>query len=158
MEDPEGFARALAAGKVRTRSDQLFAPSGMDDDDDDDDDEGEKVESRKVEARDSVKRESEGDHMSDGFNEKPWPTIPTPQSVVRCPPINWTQYAVIGDSLDKLHADQQARPTDGLPAKPGPDGNLIFNEGPRRLSEAVVAAPYTPGKDRIEKPKKSGKR
>ncbi|KAH8820369.1 hypothetical protein F5884DRAFT_849632 [Xylogone sp. PMI_703] len=155
MEDPEGFARALAAGKVKTRSDPLFSPSAMDEDDEDDEeDAGGAYNNGNGGSR------IPGSSMPATLEESTtaWPVIPTPQNIVRCPPINWTQYAIIGDSLDKLHADQQAKPTDGVPAKPGPDGTLVFGEGPRRLSEAVLAAPYTPGKDRIEKPKKAGKR
>ncbi|RFU30046.1 hypothetical protein B7463_g6281, partial [Scytalidium lignicola] len=154
MEDPEGFAKALAAGKVKIRSDPLFAPSGMDEEEDEDGEDGEAYSNGNEDARIPGTSTARTEDTAAA-----WPVIPTPQNVVRCPPINWTQYAVVGDSLDKLHADQQARPTDGVPAKPGPDGSLlVFGEGPRRLSEVVVAAPYTPGKDRIEKSKKGGKR
>ncbi|KAL2262855.1 hypothetical protein VTK26DRAFT_9242 [Humicola hyalothermophila] len=51
-----------------------------------------------------------------------WRTLPKPQTVVRCPPINWAQYGVVGESLDKLHAEQLAAPTPGTPAVLGPGG------------------------------------
>jgi hypothetical protein len=90
-----------------------------------------------------------------GGNKK-WPTLPKPQDIVRCPPINWTQYAVVGDSLDKLHNDQVARPNEGMPRKLGPNGELVFQgDGVKRATDFGVAAPYNPLTDRLDKkPKK----
>lgn len=98
-----------------------------------------------------------------------WRKLPKPQNVVRCPPINWAQYGVVGGSLDKLHAEQVAAPTPGAPVALGPGGTYEFKAGshqaaasaageqqPRRL--VGIAAPYTPGKDRLEKKGKGGKR
>lgn len=141
-EDPEGFARAVAMGKVKGKGDALFAPS-QDDEDKDKDEDGE------------IEQEKEDK------DRKAWPKLPTLQNVVRCPPINWNQYAVVGESLDKLHADQQARPTEGMPQKLGPDGQLSYGgDGPRRNADLGVAAPYQVGRDKIEKmsTRKGGKR
>jgi hypothetical protein len=88
------------------------------------------------------------------LSNAPWPHLPKPQSVVRTPPINWAQYGIVGESLDKLHADQVARPIEGLPARIGSDGQATPVEGGRRHEGLGVAAPYTPGRDKIEKPKK----
>ncbi|KXX83059.1 hypothetical protein MMYC01_200516 [Madurella mycetomatis] len=97
-----------------------------------------------------------------------WRKLPKPQNVVRCPPINWAQYGVVGESLDKLHAEQVAAPTPGAPVALGPGGTYEFKAGsdqaaaaageqqPRRL--VGIAAPYTPGKDKLEKKGKGGKR
>lgn len=94
-----------------------------------------------------------------------WRTLPKPQNVVRCPPINWSQYGVVGESLDKLHAEQQRAPTQGAPAtlKPGPGGLTYEFKGEgnstgeqKRL--VGVAAPYAPGKDKLEKKPRGGKR
>ncbi|KAK3396488.1 hypothetical protein B0T20DRAFT_417936 [Sordaria brevicollis] len=52
-----------------------------------------------------------------------WRTLPKPQTVVRCPPINWAQYAVVGESLDKLHREQLTAPTLGQPAVFGGGGS-----------------------------------
>ncbi|KAK3949766.1 hypothetical protein QBC32DRAFT_348340 [Pseudoneurospora amorphoporcata] len=57
---------------------------------------------------------------------KTWRTLPKPQTVVRCPPINWAQYAVVGESLDKLHREQLAAPTLGVPAVVSPGGMYEF--------------------------------
>ncbi|KAI8965991.1 hypothetical protein F5Y11DRAFT_311045 [Daldinia sp. FL1419] len=90
---------------------------------------------------------------------RPWARLPKPQNVVRCPPINWAQYAVVGDSLDKLHAEQLSRPAQGVPATLGPDGRYEFKGEPGRQDKYVgVAAPYAPGKDRVERKTKGPKR
>ncbi|KAI1383188.1 uncharacterized protein F4822DRAFT_419580 [Hypoxylon trugodes] len=82
---------------------------------------------------------------------RPWTRLPKPQNIVRCPPINWSQYAVVGDSLDKLHAEQLARPSQGTPAVLGADGRYEFKAGAGKQEKLVgIAAPYNPGKDRID--------
>ncbi|PFH60500.1 hypothetical protein XA68_10849 [Ophiocordyceps unilateralis] len=90
-------------------------------------------------------------------NAKPWTVLPQPQDVVRCPPINWSQYAVVGDSLDKLHADEVSRPSQGTPATVSPDGSYQFRGESTRETYHGVAAPFAPGKDRIDRKPKSKK-
>lgn len=136
VADPETFAHALASGEVKTRSDPLFAPQREEDE--------------------------EGDEEMQGAEDaKGWETIPRAQKVVRCPPINWSQYAVVGESLDKLHKDQQARPTEGTPQILQPDGSLTMgSDGLRRREDLGVAAQYQPGRDKIDRmgTRKGGKR
>ncbi|KAK4237856.1 hypothetical protein C8A03DRAFT_34155 [Achaetomium macrosporum] len=103
----------------------------------------------------------------------PWRILPKPQNIVRCPPINWAQYGVVGESLDKLHAEQLAAPTPGAPMVLGPGGTYEFKAGgsgggdpaapaggggeqPRRL--LGIAAPYNPLRDKLEKKGKAGRR
>ncbi|KAH9902247.1 hypothetical protein F4778DRAFT_116219 [Xylariomycetidae sp. FL2044] len=88
-----------------------------------------------------------------GDNPRPWATLPKPQNIVRCPPINWSQYAVVGESLDKLHNEQVLRPAQGQPAVVGADGRFEFKgDGVGRQERYTgVAAPYAPGKDRLDK-------
>ncbi|KAH6854470.1 hypothetical protein B0I37DRAFT_31594 [Chaetomium sp. MPI-CAGE-AT-0009] len=97
----------------------------------------------------------------------PWQKLPKPQTVVRCPPVNWAQYGVVGESLDKLHAEQVAAPTPGAPMVLGQGGAYEFKAGgsdqsggggepSRRL--VGVAAPYSPMRDRLEKKGRGGKR
>ncbi|KAK1246857.1 hypothetical protein MKX08_000659 [Trichoderma sp. CBMAI-0020] len=84
--------------------------------------------------------------------------IPKAQDVVRCPPINWSQYAVVGESLDKLHAEQVAKPTQGTPATVGAGGVYQFKGGDGKQEEYPgVAAPYAPLKDKIERRTKTKK-
>jgi hypothetical protein len=146
VADPEAFARALASGEVASKPDPLVAPP-LEDSGDEEGEEGDEGISELDEDRKG--------------KEKNWGKLPTAQNIVRCPPINWTQYAVVGDSLDKLHKDQQARPTEGTPQILQPDGSLAYgSEGQRRREDLGVAAPYQPGKDKIDRmgTRKGGKR
>ncbi|EOD47642.1 hypothetical protein UCRNP2_5604 [Neofusicoccum parvum UCRNP2] len=62
--------------------------------------------------------------------------VPEPQNIFRCPPINWAKYHVVGESLDKLHAEQQKRPSSGA-------------HGQARAPVHVMAAPYSPFADHL---------
>ncbi|KLU84187.1 hypothetical protein MAPG_03232, partial [Magnaporthiopsis poae ATCC 64411] len=98
--------------------------------------------------------------------QPPWRELPQRQNVVRCPPINWAQYAVVGESLEKLHNEQLTRPDLGTPRVVGPGGVYEFKgdqrqqQGgpppPQQAQKLVgVASPYMPGRDRLDKkPKK----
>ncbi|EPE05451.1 hypothetical protein F503_02190 [Ophiostoma piceae UAMH 11346] len=50
------------------------------------------------------------------FNVVDLNSLPKPQNVVRMPHINWNKYAVVGEGLEKLHAEQIRRPPVGQPA------------------------------------------
>lgn len=90
----------------------------------------------------------------------PWTSIPKPQNVVRCPPINWSQYAVVGESLDKLHDEQVRYPAQGTPAVLTPEGRFEFKGGDggvgvgKQERYVGVAAPFAPGKDKIDRKSK----
>lgn len=144
VDDPQGFAAALRDRTINTKPDSLFTPR-MDEED----------------SEDEVKSESQGMNRTQTGPGRSWPSIPTPQTIVRCPPINWAQYAVVGESLDKLHAEQQERPITGFPQRIGRDGFLVHYEGSdRRAEPAVIASPYAPGKDKLDRlaTRKGGKR
>ncbi|KAK6227059.1 hypothetical protein QIS74_00614 [Colletotrichum tabaci] len=149
VENPTAFLADLGAGKVHAQGDRLFPES---DSDSDDGAEGKKAgqEAGEGSARQGKAR----------AQPQPWETLPKPQNVVRCPPINWSQYAVVGESLDKIHADQMARPSQGAPATLGPNGSYEFkgDSGGNQRPFIGVAAPYNPGKDKIDKKAKGGKR
>ncbi|KAF4121377.1 Conserved hypothetical, protein [Geosmithia morbida] len=38
------------------------------------------------------------------------------QAIASCPQINWEQYAVVGEPLDRLHAEQVSRPPETAPS------------------------------------------
>lgn len=86
-----------------------------------------------------------------------WPKLPERISVARCPPINWSQYAVNGQALDALHSEQAVRPTQGAPATFS-DGVYNYNTGSVRQEEYLgPAMPYDPQRDKLGKKGKSKK-
>lgn len=131
-KDPEHFVSEMLAGKLghRTQPDDPLAPtlesdhSSAEDDDDDDEDDDE-----------------DDNHMqttSDGTPDK-LPKFPTRQNIVRCPPVNWAKYHVLGESLDKLHDEQRRRPTLGEPSM-----------GDWAGRDHMIAAPYSPWQDPLQ--------
>lgn len=124
--DPEGFARELAAGRLRAEDRGAIIQFSDDADDDE------------METEDDGKegtKQSEGDQSpASRFGR-----IPPPQNVVRMPPINWAKYQVVGEPLDRMHEEQLRRPYSGEPRRePAP--------------EHVLASPYRPLVDRLETP------
>lgn len=134
VADPTAFIEDLAAGKVQTQgaAGRTSAIPAADEDEDDDEDEDEEDESKKTHPR-------------------PWASLPAPQNVVRTPPVNWSQYAIVGDSLDKLHNEQVSRPAQGSPAVYRPDGTYEFRGDGKQEKYPGVAAPYNPVKDKLDK-------
>jgi hypothetical protein len=166
VRDPEAFSHALEKGEIRTRKDPLYNP-GEYEDEDEEEGEGD------VEMS-GVSKNGNGTGKKGGRKEKEkagkwakvekekekWEALPTPQNVVRCPPVNWSQYAIVGDSLEKLHKDQVERPSEGVPQRVGSDGQLVAGGEGQRRQDLGVAAPYQPGRDKIEKmsTRKGGKK
>ena len=73
--------------------------------------------------------------------------IPGSQNVVRMPPINWAQYHIVGESLNKLHEEQRRRPVGGEVVG---EEELRPREGGReRGEEHVIARPYDPFVDKL---------
>lgn len=141
VAEPAAFIEDLAAGRVHSqgagpRPD--VKPAAADEDDDDDDDEEE--DRGKLQAQ-----------------PRPWESLPVPQNVIRTPPINWSQYAVVGDSLDKLHNEQVSRPSQGTPAVYRSNGTYEFRGEGKQETYQGVAVPYNPIKDKLDKRPK-GKR
>jgi hypothetical protein len=67
-------------------------------------------------------------------------TLPTPQNIVRCPPIEWSKYHVAGEALDTMHDVQQQYP--------GVTEEALARDLQPQPHE--IAAPYRPFVDRIE--------
>jgi hypothetical protein len=119
-KNPEAFLDALKAGELTK------APSkAVVDYDDDENDSGGGV------LDENLADSEKSDYAFGKF--------PNPQNVVRCPPINWAKYHVVGDSLDKLHEEQRQRPATGSPRR----------DEYGRPPEHVVAAPYRPFVDKL---------
>ncbi|KAJ5937526.1 hypothetical protein N7454_003868 [Penicillium verhagenii] len=102
--DPEGFARELAAGRLRTEDRgaiiQFSDDNEMDEEEDD----------------------HENQNQSHGDSPSAFARIPQPQNIVRMPPINWAKYQVTGEPLDRMHEEQLRRPDPGEPRRePAPE-------------------------------------
>jgi hypothetical protein len=48
--------------------------------------------------------------------------IPKPQDIYRCPPVEWSQYRILGAPLDALHDAQRRRPSPSRPTGTAPQG------------------------------------
>ncbi|KAI3397620.1 hypothetical protein diail_10593 [Diaporthe ilicicola] len=180
VRKPAEFVQDLASGKVG-QGPQGPAPNsrGGDDDEDEDedeDDDDDKDSDSEMEDRDGgepsgsglgpspMKASGKGKAAAAAPQPRPqqpqpsWTNLPTPQDVVRMPAINWSKYAVVGESLDKLHNEQLSRPTLGMPAAVGADGKAYEFKGepnPDDGKKSVgIAAPYDPLHDKIKKPRK----
>ncbi|KAK6843273.1 hypothetical protein PG987_004133 [Apiospora arundinis] len=148
LEDPEAFIADLGSSKVRMAGDPAgsgrpgSSSSSSSDSEDGDGDTRIKDENERTASK----------HES----KKAWSTLPAAQNVYRCPPINWSQYAVTGESLDKLHNEQVARPSQGTPATVTPDGRYDFKGAGKQEEVVGVVAPYNPLRDKIERKKPKG--
>ncbi|KAI6372284.1 hypothetical protein MCOR25_003799 [Pyricularia grisea] len=166
LREPLAFVDDLRAGRVATAPEaptlfDPFAPLG--EDDDDSDSSSDEDAAAAADASATKGKQPAGTASSKPANQRgkdpspPWRNLPKPQNVVRCPPINWSQYAVVGESLDRLHNEQVARPNPGAPAVVGPSGVYEFKGGSSSQAGAPgprfvgVAAPYDPQRDKIEK-------
>ena len=119
VENPERFKDDMHSGRLAYESkpqDALKAAFEAGDDSEDDDD--------------------SAPPAMPGSSSKVPDRIPVAQDVVRAPPINWEKYHIVGEPLDRMHEEQQKRPTPGQP----------WSEA----REAVVAAPYDPLKDKSQ--------
>lgn len=119
--EPEAFINALKAGKLNKTTSQAVI-----------DIDGDETDSDEAKRRGKVVDLDNPDYEFGQF--------PNPQNVVRCPPINWAKYHVVGESLDKLHEEQRQRPEPGNPRR----------DEYGRPPEHVVAAPYRPFVDKLE--------
>lgn len=139
VADPQGFARSLERGELSSegrgqvyelRVPDIYAGGYDGEEEDEDETMGEDG--------------GEGQRLrGDGEAKGKFEPLPEAQDVVRCPPVNWDKYQVVGAALDRLHEEQRARPADG-------------NGGGGGLDHAVVA-PYRPFIDGIEQVSSIGK-
>jgi hypothetical protein len=178
LEQPEAFVADLVAGKVNVAQlnagGSLGGGLGAGGDDDDDEEDSSDGDDGADGARDDNDSTMNGTNNVPPPSRKPkqpprpaWQSLPGPQTIVRTPAINWAQYGVLGESLDRLHADQVARPSVGAPATIAPSstgpaefrfdftaggggGSGGAGGGPDARMEFVgVAAPYAPLRDKI---------
>lgn len=150
VANPEAFARDVVSGKIKARGMQGIlgsvgeAQGGVD---------GVDLRHKGEVVEAPVDDVGHGEEMDDSSDEGDKPMaetagafgeIPSEQNVVRMPPINWTKYHIVGESLDKLHEEQRSRPVAGQPLR---DHDLKHKQ---RAPEHVIAAPYDPWRDKLE--------
>lgn len=182
VRKPAEFVQDLASGKVGQGPQAAPPESGGGAGDDDDDESSSDEDDEDDESDAEMENQDVGEASSSGLGPSPmkapgkgkaaaaaqpppprqqpppWTNLPTPQDVVRMPTINWSKYAVVGESLDKLHREQLAKPTLGTPATLAADGKAYEFKGepnPDDGKKSVgIAAPYDPLHDKIKKPRK----
>ncbi|XPS70602.1 hypothetical protein M3J09_002810 [Ascochyta lentis] len=140
VQDPHGFMRSLQEQKAqaaRAHNDVLTPTlAGLTDIAESDDE-------------DTTADQQSGAGRKDSANVDPraapkFPAIPQPQNVVRCPPIEWAKYHIVGEPLNKMHDEQKKWPGSSEPPK-------LANG--HRAPPHSVAAPYSPFKDAVGKSK-----
>ncbi|KAL8933022.1 MAG: hypothetical protein Q9216_006560 [Gyalolechia sp. 2 TL-2023] len=130
--DPEDFLKAAAAGEIRTqRSGVLGSEPGLS---------PSPLQATSVHHEEDLGWKAKPTSVSDNIK---YGKIPGPQNVVRCPPVNWAKYHVMGQSLDKLHGEQRRRPVNDQGDADGPHTGG---------QEHIIAAPYNPWKDHLGPP------
>ncbi|KAJ8071301.1 hypothetical protein OCU04_001636 [Sclerotinia nivalis] len=145
MEDPEGFVGSLREGERREREENarktgtVAADGESSSDEDDDKDEESRMDGQQINGVPA--------------KDAKWEKLPMPQNIVRCPPVNWAKYGVIGESLDRLHEDQIRRPSQGIPATINADGSTTHKYGDGPKKEYVMQKPLGLG-EVVSKPKK----
>lgn len=136
-EDPTTFTEELVSGKMREDrrpEDPLYATFATDDRHDD--------------------TSMSDDEPTVPADTSQYPKIPTKQNVVRCPPINWSKYHIVGEPLEKMHEEQLKRPTQGEPSHGAisTTGNPYFtpaSAAPALAPEHHVYKPYDPFTDSL---------
>ncbi|KAI9647566.1 hypothetical protein NHQ30_003951 [Ciborinia camelliae] len=135
--DPEGFVGSLREGERKEREEdarrrgRMVAMDGESSSDEDEDkEEGFEMDGGSREEIDGVPA-----------GDAKWEKLPKPQNIVRCPPVNWAKYGVMGESLDRLHEDQIRRPSEGHPATINADGSTTHKYGDGAKKEYVMKKP-----------------
>src|SRR5262249_18341694 len=137
LEDPKGFVDALRTGRMAgagVAEGGVLGPTLGTTRTDHDRDKGNggdaaapAVADVKAEIRDSFDTSMEGEldaeedsdgepaESQQGSDDAKFPSLPTPQNIFRCPPINWAKYHISGEPLDRMHEEQLRRPSPGEP-------------------------------------------
>jgi hypothetical protein len=138
VSDPQGFVRSIQAQRTqpsKTNVDPLsptlsdVSGSLLD-----------SISGAEKEQRNGEGRKDSADVESVGDPSIKFPTIPQPQNIIRCPPVNWAKYHVVGESLDKLHKEQRQYPGSVEPPR---------NQQGAKAPPHAVSAPYSPFTDSV---------
>lgn len=147
--DPEAFAADLMAGRVKTvrssgglgvitpQAHKQYDTPAKEEEVDEDDMAG-------INYNGEQQQHSPDDSQRQRQPRSKFDDMPGPQNIIRTPPINWAKYHIVGEPLDRLHEEQQNRPTPGQPRRDGEEGSRT-GQGPKH----VIAAPYSPWTDQL---------
>ncbi|MCJ1362125.1 hypothetical protein MMC16_001227 [Acarospora aff. strigata] len=130
VADPDRFAREVIAGRVTLKDTGMIAGLPT------------KSKFRTSEEHAVEDGSSDSEDQNTPPRKSSFGEIPVPQNIVRCPPVNWAKYHVVGESLDKLHEEQRLRPSSGEPQ----------NDDSKQAAPHVIAAPYRPFLDKLTDP------
>src|SRR6186713_1267426 len=90
--NPEAFSLALGEGRIKSAKDEAIL-----------------TDFDPLAENDLEEAPTENDYATT------FGTIPSAQNIVRCPPLNWDKYHIVGEALDKIHEEQRLRPSPGAP-------------------------------------------
>jgi murein DD-endopeptidase MepM/ murein hydrolase activator NlpD len=138
VSDPQGFVRSIQAQRIqpsKTNNDPLSPTLA--------DVSGSLLDSTfgaENEQRNGDERKDSVDGESGADSSTKFPTIPQPQNIIRCPPVNWAKYHIVGESLDKMHKEQRQYPGSVEPPR---------NQQGAKAPPHAVSAPYSPFTDSV---------
>lgn len=147
VRDPEGFARHIQAQAQarrqpsRAASNDPLGPTLSPSTPSDETVGGAKPEEDEDEEDDRPFAAFDVNGSDNGMSKLP--AIPQPQNIIRCPPINWAKYHIVGEPLDKMHEEQRKWPGASEPPR--------TYQGHRAPPHAV-ASPYSPFLDGVANP------
>lgn len=121
LDDPEAFVEDLKSGKLSN----ISAPAMTLDDGED------------MDGVEDDKERGDVDESTATPDRSRYGRLPNPQNIVRCPPIEWSKYHILGRPLDELHEKQIRYP--GVGEK----------DFARTSRGHEIAAPYRPFKDKL---------
>ena len=131
LDDPEHFRAELAAGRLKEQRPQFGGLQAILDQAESDSEEDADEVKAGAEDTDDPQHESLQDAAMPDAKPATFARIPGAQDVVRMPHVNWDQYHIVGEGLERLHEQQRKWPGGGG-------------------REFAVAAPYSPFLDTLE--------
>ncbi|MCJ1306741.1 hypothetical protein MMC25_000384 [Agyrium rufum] len=147
--NPEAFVRGLEDGTIKPVSRDLFHPSP------------EELIAKPPSPTGSLPEASsvrmngvatDDESANEPSQSTPVPltlnTLPGPQNIVRCPPVNWAKYHIVGDALNRIHKQQKLWPSLG---EPGGSEAASLAGMTDRPPKTAIAAPYDPWTNKLTK-------
>lgn len=138
VSDPQGFVRSIQAQRTQPSKANIdpLSPTLLDGS-------GSLLDSLSGaanEGRNGEGRKDSADVASAVDPSTKFAPLPQPQNIIRCPPVNWAKYHVVGESLDKMHKEQRQYPGSVEPQR---------NQQGTKAPPHAVSAPYSPFTDSV---------